>query len=182
MADRLGQVNGGDRAPAGACAARLAELDAAVHQLLVAVANTSPDAPVDDAWTVRDVLAHIAFWHESFARNVDDLAQGRPPRPLRGRLADLNARSVADARDLTPDEIADRLRTAHAIVSAAVVKPSLGLIPYRVGSRPYPPEEHLTVVRDHIRAHVRSVERASDAWRRDTVNRGGPADASGLSA
>jgi hypothetical protein len=140
--------------------ALLAELDAAV-ELLVAAAAASPtvDAPVDGGWTVHDVVAHVTFWHESFARNVDDVVQGRPPTPLRGRLADLNDQSVAEARTLTLDAIVVKLRSAHALIRASILSPALGLIPYRVGSRPYGPEEHLAVVRDHIRAHARSLVR-----------------------
>ncbi len=66
------------------------------------------------------------------------------------------------------DTIVYRLRAAHATIRASIVSPTLGLIPYRVGSRSYTPSEHLEVVRDHIRAHARSLERASDLRRRRT--------------
>jgi hypothetical protein len=58
--------------------------------------------------------------------------------------------------------IVDRLRVAHATIRASVLSPALGLILYRVGSRPYTPNEHLEVVRDHILAHARSLEHVSD--------------------
>ena len=111
-------------------------------------------------------MAHVTFWHESFARNVDDLVHGRRPTPLRGRLSDLNERGVTEARAVPLDTVIGRLRTAHATIRASILSPALGLIPYRVGSRPYLPSEHLEVVRDHIRAHARSVERACDPGRR----------------
>jgi hypothetical protein len=114
-------------------------------------------------------VGHVTFWHESFARNVDDLVHGRPPTPLRGRLADLNNRSVADARAAPLDAIVDRFRAANATIRASILSPALGLIPYRVGSRPYAPREHLEVVRDHIRTHAHSLERASDPSRRRTT-------------
>jgi hypothetical protein len=147
----------------------LAELDAAVERLLAAAANVSDDGLVDASWTVRDVVGHVTFWHESFARNVNDLVHGRRPTPLRGRLSDLNERGVAEARAVPPDTNVDRLRAAHATIRASIMSPTLGLIPYRVGSRPYTPGEHLEVVRDHIRAHARSLERASDPSRRRTT-------------
>jgi hypothetical protein len=145
-----------------ACAALLDEVGAAVERLLVAAAaNLSPDMIVDDAWTVRDVVGHITFWHESFARNVDDLAHGRPPTPLRGRLSDLNARGVTEVGGLPLDTVVARLRAAQATIGASILSPVLGQIPYRVGSRPYTPREHLEVVRDHIRSHAQHLERGA---------------------
>lgn len=153
-----------DRSELAVRAELLAELDATVERLLAAAAaHVSDDAVVDGSWAVRDVVGHVTFWHESFARNVDDLVHRRRPTPLRGRLADLNERGVAEARTVPLDTIVDRFRAAHATIRASIVSPTLGLIPYRVGSRPYTPGEHLEVVRDHIRAHARSLERASDA-------------------
>jgi hypothetical protein len=140
----------------------LAELDAAVEGLLATAAGLSGDALVDASWAVRDVVGHITLWHESFARNVDDLIHARRPTPLRGRLADLNDRGVAEARTVPLGTIVNRLRAAHATIRASILSPTLGLIPYRVGSRPYTPSEHLEVVRDHLQAHARSLERVSD--------------------
>ena len=113
-------------------------------------------------------MGHVTFWHESFARNVDDLVHARRPTPLRGRLSDLNERGVAEARTLPLDTIIGRLRAAHATIRASILSPALGLIPYRVGSRSYTPGEHVQVVRDHILAHARSLERVSDPSRRRT--------------
>lgn len=150
-----------DRSEPGVPAELLAELDLAVERLLAATAGVSEDVLVDGSWAVRDVVAHVTFWHESFARNVDDLVHARRPTPLRGRLADLNERGVAEASSVPLDTIVDRFRAAHATIRASIVSPTLGLIPYRVGSRSYTPIEHLQVVRDHIRGHARSLERAS---------------------
>ena len=159
-----------DRSELAVRAALLAELDAAVERLLAAAAaNVSDDVLVDGSWTVRDVVGHVTFWHESLARNVADLVHARRPTPLRGRLSDLNERSVAEARTGPPDAIVERLTAAHATIRASILSPTLCLIPYRVGSRPYTPGEHLEVVRDHIQAHARSLERASDPSRRRTT-------------
>lgn len=142
--------------------ALLAELDAAVERLLAAAAeNPSADAPVTDSWSVRDVVAHVTFWHESFARNVNDLVHGRRPTPLRGRLTGLNERGVAEAMTPPLEAIVDCFRAAQATIHASIMSPALGLIPYRVGSRPYAPDEHPESARDHIRAHARGLELAA---------------------
>lgn len=140
---------------------RLAELEDAVAEL-VAVARSLPDSDVvaTGEWTVRDVLAHLVFWHESFARNVADLAADRRPTPLAGTYAALAARTRTELGGAGIDALLARLIDAQAVIRGWVRDPRITLIPYRRGSRPYPPDEHLTVVRDHIRTHTRELARA----------------------
>ena len=137
---------------------RLAELEEAVTAL-VAVARALPDpnAVTTAEWTARDVLAHLVFWHESFARNVADLAAGRRPTPLSGTYAALAARTRTELGGLGIEALIARLMEAQGVIRGSVGDPTITLIPYRRGSRPYPPEEHLAVVRDHVRAHTREL-------------------------
>lgn len=137
---------------------RLAELEDAVAEL-VAVARDLPDPDVvtTGEWTARDVLAHLVFWHESFARNVADLAAGRRPTPLAGTYAALAARTTAELGGVGVGALVERLLAAQAVIRVLVRAPGVELIPYRRGSRPYPPDEHLAVVRDHVRAHGREL-------------------------
>ena len=39
-----------------------------------------------EGWSARDILGHITFWHESFARNVNALIEGNKPSPLKGNM------------------------------------------------------------------------------------------------
>ncbi len=119
-----------------------------------------PDFPVYDLWTARDVLAHLTFWHESFARNLDDLVNGRKPSPLKGRYIDLNQGGVDAIAQLPANDVLARFLTAHAIIRAGIMDPGLTLIPYKTGSRPYSPEEHLEVVHHHIQEHLRDMRKA----------------------
>ncbi|CAG0930139.1 hypothetical protein TFLX_01616 [Thermoflexales bacterium] len=59
----------------------VAELIAVCRQL------PDPDAVVYEGWTAKDILGHVTFWHESFARNVADLVHDGQPQPLKGQLA-----------------------------------------------------------------------------------------------
>ncbi|HYO42778.1 MAG TPA: maleylpyruvate isomerase N-terminal domain-containing protein [Candidatus Limnocylindrales bacterium] len=140
---------------------RLAELDDAVAEL-VALARGLPDPDVvaSGEWTARDVVAHLVFWHESFARNVADLAAGRRPTQLAGTYAALAARTRAELGDVGIEALVRRLLAAQAVIRRHVRDPGVDLIPYRRGSRPYPPDEHLVVVRDHVQAHGRELARA----------------------
>ncbi len=124
------------------------------------IANV-PDAAgfsVGAVWTARDALVHIVFWHESFARNVDDLADGRAPTPLKGTYAQLSARAAEENRDVTTAELLGRLESAQRTIEQSVLSPQVRLIPYKVGSRSYLAPEHLRVVNEHVSGHFRKVE------------------------
>jgi hypothetical protein len=117
-----------------------------------------PDAAVYEGWTSKDILGHVTFWHESFARNVDDLVHDRTPTPLRGKLSDLNQQGVDELRPCSLEEAIGRLEAAQRLIHVNILNPSLILIPYRKGSRDYTPEEHLGIVADHIGEHVKAIQ------------------------
>lgn len=116
--------------------------------------------PVYPAWNASDILAHLTFWHESFARNVEDLAHGRSPAPLKGRLRDLNTSGVEAMRGLALEQVIQRMETAQGILRQHILNPRLVAIPYRKGSRDYTAEEHLEIVQKHIQAHLSDIQKA----------------------
>jgi len=137
----------------------LENLDENVLRLFSICQNISkPDTFVYEGWTVKDIFGHITFWHESFARNVSDLANDRMPKPFRGKYSDLNQRCFAEFSSLPIEEIILRLGNAHKVIQENILNNKLELIPYRIGSRDYPPEEHLQVVNDHIKEHTKDIE------------------------
>lgn len=139
----------------------LENLAESVLQLLSVCRNlTNPNTVVYPAWTVKDVLCHITFWHESFARNVSDLANDRKPKPLRGTYKELNLRCTEEFRSLPFEEIFSRLEEAQLIIQKHILNPNLVLIPYRIGSKDYSPEDHLQVVSKHIKKHIKDIEKA----------------------
>lgn len=115
---------------------------------------------VNSTWTARDALVHVVFWHESFARNVGDLARGVKPTPLKGTYAELGRRASKEAEGCTIEELLSRLMSAQRIIEEAIVSPLVISIPYKVGSRPYTPAEHLGIVNDHVGGHLAKVESA----------------------
>lgn len=115
------------------------------------------------SWTARDVLVHIVFWHESFARNVSDLANGVKPKPLKGTYAQLGQRGAEAFADFSIDELLGRLSDAQKTIGDSICNPRVTLIPYKVGSRSYAPAEHLSVVTDHIRDHLKKLRNAAAA-------------------
>ncbi len=139
---------------------RLERLDELVAQLIALYADLpNPDAMVYELWTAKDVLAHLTFWHESFARNVRDLANDVKPTPLKGKLGDLNQAGVDEMKSCTLETVIQRFQTAHRTIRENILNPQIGLIPYRKGSRDYTPEEHLQVVLDHVTKHLGDVRK-----------------------
>ena len=140
----------------------LAQVEDAVQRITGAVIGLEhPELVQVDEWSVKDTLGHILFWHESFARNVAALADGREPDVLAGKYIDLNRRGVEESRAMSTDRLAARLAEAQAVIRRCIVElPADVQIPYRKGSRTYTPDEHLAIVRDHIVAHLHRVERA----------------------
>lgn len=134
---------------------RLAEAVAQLSDVCRNVPN--PEAAVYEDWSVKDILGHLAFWHESFARNVADLAHDRRPTPLKGKLSDLNQQGVDEMRQCTLEEVIRRLEAAQRSIQANILNPKLSLIPYRKGSRDYTAEEHLDIVTKHIQQHLKGI-------------------------
>ncbi|CAG0930141.1 hypothetical protein TFLX_01618 [Thermoflexales bacterium] len=126
---------------------------------LITTCRQLPDvnATVYDGWSAKDILGHVTFWHESFARNVSDLVHDRQPTPLKGKLSDLNQQGVADLRPCSLEEVLGRLEVAQRIIHANILNPKLSLIPYRKGSRDYTPEEHLEIVAEHLQQHLKGL-------------------------
>lgn len=110
-------------------------------------------------WSVKDVLGHITFWHESFARNVSDLAAGRKPNPLKGKLSEVNSLSVSSTKELTIQEILERLKKAQNIIDKHILNDTIVEIPYKKGSRSYSRIEHLEVVTHHIKKHLNDLNK-----------------------
>jgi hypothetical protein len=139
----------------------LAQLDeslARLYALFQMIEN--PEAVICDGWNAREILSHLTFWHESFARNVRDLVEGVQPIPLKGKYSELNRRSVEEMQHLSTEQVLARLQTAQRIIHENILSKRLAMIPYRKGSRDYTPEEHLEVVTGHIQEHTKGIERA----------------------
>lgn len=108
---------------------------------------------VNHRWNARDLLAHIVSWHESFARNLELLAVGKPPDPPRGTLREVNREGVISLDGKTVDQLVRRARRAQRIIEAHIFDESITMIPYRRPGTSYTRAQHLDVVRGHINSH-----------------------------
>ena len=140
----------------------LKQLDETISQLFDFYQNmANPEIAVYEEWTAKDILGHIVFWHESFARNVRDIVNDIKPTPLKGKYSDLNQRCFDEMRTKTVEDITKRLEAAHRIIQENILNPKLVLIPYKKGSRDYTPDEHLDIVNEHIKEHLNGIRKAS---------------------
>ena len=144
----------------------LEQLNETVSQLFDIYQNiANPETAVYEEWTAKDILGHIVFWHESFARNVHDLVHDIEPTPLKGKYSDLNKRCFDEMRTQTVKDVTKRLEAAHRVIQENILDAKLVLIPYKKGSRAYTPEEHLDLVNEHIQEHLSGIRKAS----KDTI-------------
>jgi len=120
------------------------------------------DKMVYPFWTAKDVLGHLTFWHESFARNLNDLSDGKKPIPLSGKLSEVNQRSVDSTRSISIPALLDRLSNAQKGINNCIGDTSISSIPYKKGSRNYSRLEHLEVVSGHIKKHLKDLRKTSN--------------------
>jgi hypothetical protein len=140
----------------------LNQLNETITQLFDVYKNmANPEIIVYEDWTAKDILGHIVFWHESFARNVRDIVNDIKPTPLKGKYKDLNQRCFDEMRTKTVEEITKRLKAAHRVIRENILNPKLVLIPYKKGSRDYAPDEHLDIVNEHIKEHLSDIRKAN---------------------
>jgi uncharacterized protein (TIGR03083 family) len=113
----------------------LMTIEAEYAQLEAVLAQLAPEqmtAPgVEDAWSVKDVLAHLRFWQQRMHTILEAALRGeRPPRPatsLEAGLADgpdwmdqLNARAVAAQQERPGPELLADLRRSHQATIALI--------------------------------------------------------------
>lgn len=117
------------------------------------------DKMIYEYWNAKDVLGHITFWHESFARNISDLGKNIKPSPLKGKLSEVNKQSVETTKNESVKNLIKRLKEAQNTIEEYVFLDKVNLIPYKKGSRDYSKLEHLEVVSNHIHKHLTDLSK-----------------------
>lgn len=110
-------------------------------------------------WNAKDILGHITFWLESFARNISDLGKGLKPHPLKGKLSEVNKLSVEQNKNTPIPALITRLEKAYHTIEEFIFMESIQLIPYKKGSRDYSRIEYLEVVTHHIHKHLNDLKK-----------------------
>lgn len=64
-------------------------------------------------WSVKDVLAHIAFWEDQLVEQIDRRMSGTPQPDDEGDVEVTNAREYEARRDWTVERVRDDLLRGH---------------------------------------------------------------------
>jgi len=78
---------------------------------------------VTEAWSVKDILAHVTTWEDECLANLPLILRGEtPPRyiDLYGGINAFNAQKTAEKRDLSLAEVLARLEDTHRRLIAYV--------------------------------------------------------------
>lgn len=108
---------------------------------------------VNQRWNMKDMLAHLVAWHESFAKNLALIADGKSPDPPQGSLREVNREGVQMLRGQSLDQLIRRFRKAQRLIETHVFNEDIARIPYRKPGTSYSRLQHLEVVAHHIRGH-----------------------------
>lgn len=102
------------------------------HQKLVDVVKGLSDeqmanAPVFGDWTVKDIIAHIAFWRDHLVRDIDDVLAGKVPWYGGPGFteevgAKFNAKIVKESRSKSLRQILEEWRISHQQTLGRVAK------------------------------------------------------------
>ena len=109
-------------------------------------------------WSAKDVLGHIAYWHQGFAQNLSDAALQKKQNPFKGSLTEVNERGVKEMAKYSIEEFISKIREAQKQINANIENKNVGLIEYKKGSRPYSAIEHLEVTRRHVAWHIKDLK------------------------
>ena len=141
--------------------------------------DAAPDAAFDsavfagegEAWRLRDLIAHLAYWQQLATRAAERMAREsvRPGPDERLRtfvgetrgIDELNAAAVTAARGRTVAEVRDELRRAHSRFVEAMREVPEDLLMTGDGPEEFvsvllvPAVRHLRTHRDHIDAALK---------------------------
>ncbi len=142
--------------------ADIEKLKAEVEAFCALIERQPERALREQAWGPREVLAHLVFWHEQYASQLQARLAGRPYPLPHGRFRELNDRAVEAARLRSiPAQLA-RFRAANRRWSSLVVDPRAGAVGIQIkqDSKAWPVGELLPRVAAHIRKHRLELARS----------------------
>ncbi len=134
-------------------------LATAVSDFCTLITSLPPEALAAQAWGPREVLAHLVFWHERWARNIQEGLAERPFSGPFGTVQKLNALAVAEERNAN---VADLLKVFRAASEQLVhygrtVDPQAIAIPLRLAHDRRTLDDVLAAATAHLREHSREL-------------------------
>ncbi len=140
---------------AGVDPADVEKLKGEVEAFCTLIEHLPERALREQAWGPREVLAHLVYWHEQYAAQLQARLAGRPYPLPHGRFRELNDYAVEDARRQSIAAQLARFRAANRRWSSLIADPRAqgASIQIKQDSKIWPAGELLPRVAAHIRKH-----------------------------
>lgn len=138
------------------------KLQATVDTFCEFVRELPASAAQEQAWGPKEVVAHLAFYHESFVAQVTGLVAQQPVEPPKGRQNDLNAQIVEASRETSLDELLHRLLSAEEHLRGLAQTHDAESLTFEIrrGAGLRTLEDVMRVAESHIRNHHLKLKKA----------------------
>ena len=113
-----------------------------------------------DQWNVKDLLAHIVFWHENYAANYNAMAMNKVPPLFVGPGYKLNDEGVATLGKVGVEILFERLASAQKSLYESIVDKGVPEMKYKADGRIYKTKDFLHLIGRHFLTHATQVKRA----------------------
>jgi len=133
----------------------LARLAATVESFCQMIGQLPARALLEKPWGPRQVLCHLVFWHETYARQIEARLAGHGWLLPEGTFIELNAQAVASLAAVGVPTLLARFRAANTRLGRLALEPKAANVQVQLkqGSKSWPLDEFLVMVEAHIRRH-----------------------------
>lgn len=113
-----------------------------------------------EEWTVKDILCHIAFWHDYYAKNYSALAENTKPFIFPSKGGSTRNQEGVNSLSHKPQKyLVSLINNAQASLYKSIVMKEVPQMTY-TGSSVYKTEDFLEMIAGHIQRHTLQVRRA----------------------
>lgn len=113
-----------------------------------------------EEWSVKDVLCHIAYWHQYYAQNYLALARGEKPFIFTSKGGSTrNQEGVDKYKNKSRKDLISIISKAQSSLYKSIVIKKVPKMTYIAGSE-YETDDFLLMIDRHIQRHTIQVKRA----------------------
>lgn len=135
-------------------------LTEAVGEFLQEIEKQRLQNMATEKWSVKDVLCHIAFWHNYYAQNYSSLASGTKPYIFKSKGGSTrNQEGVDSLNHKSQKDLIKLINKAQASLYESIVVKEVPKMSY-TDRRKYKTDEFLGEITRHIQRHTMQVRRA----------------------
>jgi predicted PhzF superfamily epimerase YddE/YHI9 len=116
-----------------------------------------------DRWGVREIAAHLLYWHQVTIDAALAAARSQPPRRFTTPVDDINEEAVAGCAGLCLTQILRQLKEAHRNLAQAIkaVPDSDAPLMYRYDGTAPSTRDRLRTIAHHWTGHLEELRKAA---------------------